>query len=145
MAYCESKYAKVAVEAADVASKGINPVTAWVSVAAKVFLGSPSGERKNCPKSAFLGLAESGEIVGIGPGKYTKSTDNKRYAEMALQLLRANESWSKCPSALWLRVMKRSNKKHNSQMEVVIALWHSNKFVGQRRLTFHLMQTYATL
>jgi hypothetical protein len=131
MTNLESKYAKVAIEAACAASDGVHPIAAWKASAAKEFLGSPSSEHKSCPKSAFLGLAESGEIIGIKQGKYTKSTDNKRYAEAALKLLRANESWAKSPLELWLRVMEDSNKKHNNQMDVVIALWRAKKFIGQ--------------
>ena len=131
MTHSESKYAIVAVEAACAASEGAHPIAAWKASAAKIFVDSPSGERKSCPKSAFLGLAESGQIAGVKQGKYTKSTDNKRYAETALTLLRANESWGKSPLELWLRVMDGSNKKHNSQMDVVIALWRAKKFVGQ--------------
>ncbi len=129
----ESKYAKVAIEAARAASDGVHPITAWKASAAKVFLSSPSGEHKSCPKSVFLGLAESGEITGIKQGKYTKSTANKKYAETALKLLRADESLAKSPRELWLRVMENSNKKHNNQMDVVIALWHAKNFVGQAR------------
>jgi hypothetical protein len=131
MTYCKSKYGAVAVKAACAASEGVDPIAAWKASAAKIFLGSPSGEHKSCPKSAFLGLAESGEIVGVEPGKYTKSRDNRKYAETALKLLRENESWAKSPQELWLHVMEGSNKKHNSQMDVVIALWSAKKFVGQ--------------
>ena len=61
----ESKYAKVALQAASLASTGTSPVSAWKTAAAEVFSSSPSGERKSCPKSAFLGLAEAGEIAAF--------------------------------------------------------------------------------
>ena len=131
MTHHKSKYGAVAVEAACAASEGVDPIAAWKASAAKIFLGSPSGEHKGCPRSAFLGLAESGEISGVKPGNYTRSIDNKRYAETALKLLRENESWTKSPLELWLHVMEGQNKKHNSQMDVVIALWHAKKIVGQ--------------
>lgn len=127
MTHCKSKYGAIAVEAACAASEGVDPIAAWKASAAKIFLDSPSGELKVCPKSAFLGLAESGEIAGVEPGKYTKSIDNRKYAETALTLLRENESWAKSPLKLWLRVMDGSNKKHNCQMDVVIALWSAKK------------------
>ena len=47
-------------------------------------------------------------------------------------ILRENESRSNDPLALWKRVMGGVDKSHNSQMDVVIALWESRKFVGQR-------------
>ena len=105
---------------------------AWEASAAKIFAHSPTSEHKPCPKSTFLGLAELGEIAGVKPGEYTTSIDNKRYAKDALALLRENESRSNDPLALWKRVMGGVDKKHNSQMEVVIALWEARKFVGQR-------------
>ena len=127
-----SKYGIIAVEAACAVSNGVSPLTAWQVSAAKIFAHSPTSEHKGCPKSAFLGLAELGEIAGVKPGKYTKSIDNKRYAKDALAILRENESWSNDPLALWKRVMGGVDKSHNSQMDVVIALWESRKFVGQR-------------
>ena len=129
-----SKYGIIAVEAACAASHGVDPLTAWQVSAAKIFSDSPASEHKGCPKSAFLGLAELGEIAGVKPGKYTKSIDNKRYAKDALALLRENDSFSKDPLILWKRVMCGVDKSHNSQMEVVIALWEARKFVGQRKL-----------
>jgi hypothetical protein len=132
----KSKYGIVAVEAACAcaASDDVDPLRAWKVAAAKIFSGSPSGEQKSCPKSAFLGLAESGEIAGVKQGQYTKSKDNKRYAETALKLLRSNESLAKNPLELWLSVMEMegSNKKHNNQMDVVIALWCAKKIVDQK-------------
>ena len=127
-----SKYGIIAVEAACAASHGVDPLTAWKVSAAKIFADSPSSEHKGCPKSAFLGLAELGEIAGVKPGKYTKSIDNKRYAKDALALLREDDSLSIDPSALWTRIMGDVDKSHNSQMDVVIALWEARKFVGHR-------------
>ena len=127
-----SKYGIIAVEAACAASHGVETLTAWRASAAKIFADSPASEHKGCPKSAFLGLVELGEIAGVKPGKYTKSIDNKRYAKEALALLREDDSLSKDPIALWKRVMGGVDKSHNSQMDVVIALWEARKFVGQR-------------
>ena len=109
-----SKYGIIAVEAACAASKGVHPEIAWQASAAKIFSDSPSSEHKGCPKSAFLGLAELGEIAGVEPGKYTKSIDNKRYAKDALALLRENDSCSNDPLTLWTRVMDGVDKSHNS-------------------------------
>ena len=128
----KSKYGIIAVEAASAASHGVDPLTAWQVSAAKIFAHSPTSEHKGCPKSAFLGLAELGEIAGVKPGKYTKSIDNKKYAKDALVLFREDDSCSKAPLILWKRVMGGVDKSHNSQMDVVIALWEARKFVGQR-------------
>ena len=126
-----SKYGIIAVEAACAASKGVHPEIAWQASAAKIFSDSPSSEHKGCPKSAFLGLAELGEIAGVKPGKYTKSIDNKRYAKEALALLREDDSLSDAPSELWKRAIGGVYKSHNSHINVVIALWESRKFVDQ--------------
>ena len=72
-----SKYGIIAVEAACAASNGVHPEMAWKASAAKIFPNSPASEHKGCPKSAFLGLAELGEIAGVK----SKSIDNKRYAD----------------------------------------------------------------
>ncbi len=58
------------------------------------------------------------------PASTTKSKDNKRYAVDAVALLRAGS----CPAtvtALWSQVAE-PGKTHNSQMDVVLALWKNN-------------------
>jgi hypothetical protein len=128
-----NKYASLAVCAADAAAAGLNPAEAWENAAAAVFPNSTASRRKGCPKSAFLGLAESGQIAGIAAGKYTRSRENKSYALAALELLRASGSRSENPKDLWKKIMsfKNMNKVHNSQMDVVLALWRAKRFLGQ--------------
>lgn len=128
----ESKYAAVALRAADAAAKGENPVSAWESAAEWIFPESPTSQQKSCPKSTFLGLAEAGELIGVPTGIYTRSEHNKRYALTALNLIRANKSNSLVPTDLWLKVMhiEGTGKQHNAQMDVVIGLWHAKKIVG---------------
>ena len=124
-----SKYGIVALEATSAASKGLHPLDAWNASAVRVFKNNPSCIIKSCPKSTFLGLAQLGVISGIKPGEYTKSIENKKYAESALKLLRENSSWSNNPLKLWERIMNGVEKKHNSQMDVVIALWQAKLFI----------------
>jgi hypothetical protein len=128
-----TKYSMIAMKAVETASKGMHPITAWETAAAEVFPNSPSGRAKACPKSSFLGLAENGFLTGIPSGRYTKSESNKRYAIVALQLLRGDNSLSINPKTLWSKVMliEGAEKVHNHQMEVVAALWRAKKFVGQ--------------
>ena len=126
-----SKYGIVAVQAASDASKGMHPLDAWKSSAARVFKNNTSCISKSCPKSTFLGLAELGVISGISPGEYTKSVENKKYAESALKLLRENSLWTNNPLRLWEHIMDGTEKKHNSQMDVVIALWQAKLFIEQ--------------
>lgn len=127
IAYLPAKFGLAAVKATELAVRGVEPADAWRSVALGIFPGSPDNQEKSCPKSAFLGLAEAGHIAGISPGKYTTSLDNKRYALDALRLLQANSTYAENPDELWRRVLKGERKKHNDQMNVVIALWKSRK------------------
>lgn len=119
-----------AVRAATIAASGIPPAAAWDAAAQEIF-GDSSTAVKNCPKSAFLGLAEAGHITGIVPGTYTKSKKNKQYAERALRLLHADQTLVRDPMLLWRRVMNGEEKKYNQQMHVVTALWNARKFVDQ--------------
>jgi hypothetical protein len=108
-------------------------VTAWKDAAAEVFAEeNPSSEKKGCPKCVFLGLAGVGLIKGISPGQYTRSVENRNYAENAVRLLREDASWSDRLDELWSQVAETAGKKTpNGQMEVILALWNSRKIVGQ--------------
>lgn len=121
-----TKYARVALEASRLAATGKHPVKAWSDMAAEVFVGRPAAEGKACPKSTFLGLAEAGLIKGVPPGAYTRSVDNRRYAEAAVRRLFDNAAWATDPQRLWSAVAEQGGKKrHNGQMHVVIALWRA--------------------
>jgi hypothetical protein len=55
---------------------------------------------------------------------------NKDYAVRAVALLaEGTKSWS--TSALWRAVTNDPEKKHNSQMDIVMALWKNNLIVGK--------------
>jgi hypothetical protein len=67
-------------------------------------------------------------VKGIPPGQYTTSKDNKAYAVRAAALLaEGTQSWS--TSALWQAVTNDPEKTHNSQMDVVLALWKNGLIV----------------
>ena len=100
------------------------PGQAWVSATSNIFGAGSPGQKKNCPKGAFLGLCEDGYITGIPPGNYTSSTKNKAYAIDAVRILRVRPELESEPRKLWTQVDKDDpNKSHNSQMNVVVALW----------------------
>jgi Family of unknown function (DUF6979) len=83
---------------------------------------------KGGPRGAFLGLCEEGLVKGIPRGHYTNSKDNKAYAVRAAALLAAEtQSWS--TTALWLAVTNDPEKKHHSQMDIVMALWKNGLIV----------------
>jgi len=65
-------------------------------------------------------------VKGIAKGKYTRSRDNKAYAEKAIEILRSSPKATYTPNELWAKVKKEffiEKKAHNSQMDVVLALW----------------------
>lgn len=94
-----------------------------------MFGAGTASQAKGCPRDAFLGLCEEGLIKGIPPGKYCHSVKNKKYAMSALGLIRKNATLLKQPARLWELVMQGESKVHNSQMDVVIALWESELIV----------------
>jgi hypothetical protein len=99
-----------------------DPLAQWKQAVATIFPMSVESQKKGCPRSAFLGLCEAGYVRGIASGKYTTSQDNKAYAIRAIEIL---QSGYKPQSAkeLWLQVMNGRKKAHNSQADVVLALW----------------------
>jgi hypothetical protein len=93
---------------------------------------SPAARKKGCPRGAFLGLCEAGLVKGIPAGRYTASKDNKAYAVRAAALLsEGTRSWSR--STLWQAVSNDPEKTHNSQMDIVLALWKNDLIVRKRR------------
>ncbi len=101
----------------------MDPCNAWDEAAEFVFPTQISSRTKNCPRSTFLGLCEEGKVKGVKSGRYTKSQANKRYATNALELLQSSPKLT--TKALWDMVINNAEPKvHNSQMNVVVALFH---------------------
>lgn len=122
-----NNYGEAALKAAAMKT---NPLLAWERATEEVF-DSKSSKEKSCPKGAFLGLCEEGLVKGIPGGKYTKSSLNKGYAIESIKILSGKPNISK--SELWDQVKRNLGilkKDHNSQMEVVLALWE-NEFINQ--------------
>jgi hypothetical protein len=89
---------------------------------------SLAARKKGCPRGAFLGLCEAGLVKGIPAGRYTASKDNKDYAVRAAALLsEGTRSWSR--STLWQAVSNNPEKTHNSQIDIVLALWKNDLIV----------------
>ncbi|ELE6573054.1 DUF6979 family protein [Vibrio parahaemolyticus] len=118
-----SKYGHVAVAASRMAHAGICPIEAWNTAAKKEFKSCTASVKKGCPKNAFLGLAESGYIVGVPEGRYTKSVLNKEYALEAIRLLNKDPDLQHDIKSLWVQSCGSESKAHNSQMDVVVSLW----------------------
>ena len=115
-----NQYGEVAIT---VAKENGNPEDNWKAEVKNAFPNSESSQKKSCPKSAFLGLCEEGFIKGISKGKYTRSIDNKAYAVKAIDILKQNTQTTFSPKELWEK-LELGDKRHNSQMDVVLALWY---------------------
>ena len=124
-----NRYGEAALMAArQGAPADINPVARWESAMEKLYPTSAAARKKACPRGAFLGLCEEGLVKGIPAGRYTSSRDNKDYAVRAAALLiEGKQSWS--TGALWQAVTDDPKKVHNSQMDVVLALWNNDLIV----------------
>jgi len=123
-----NRYGQAAILAAQQASNGANPEALWEDALEKLYPTSPVARKKNGPRGAFLGLCEEGLVKGIPAGQYAASKANKDYAVRAVALLaEGGRSWS--TSALWEAVSGAPGKKHNSSMDVAMALWKNDLIV----------------
>ena len=128
MIVMNTPFAKVAILATHEAQKTGDPIIAWQNASVTVFGKGTSQQLKGCPKNTFLGLCEAGKIKGIPEGNYTRSLKNKSYAIKAAEIL--SEQGLMNPRDLWKKVLiqlnKNLSKKHNAQMDVVLALYKNN-------------------
>lgn len=126
-----NKYGEAPIQATKLyTSKLVNsPQGAWERATNNIFGEGTSSQRKGCPKDAFLGLCEEGLVKGIPRGKYTNSIKNKDYAVRAVAILKNNPSLASNTIALWKCVLRGIDKQHNSQMDVVTALWNNGLII----------------
>jgi hypothetical protein len=124
-----NKYGEAALIAArmDTYGKSITPGVRWEQATAKLYPTSPSAQRKGGPRFAFLSLCEAGLVKGIPAGQYAPSNKGKSYALRAVSLL--NAGTHKTVSSLWAEVTAGEEIMHNSQMDVVLALWKNDLIV----------------
>jgi hypothetical protein len=123
-----NNYGSIAIA---VSKEGRSPKEEWAK-ASKLFFDSKDSQDKNCPRSAFLGLCEQGLVKGIKRGIYLTNSEsnlNKQYALIAVKILTNNATFSR--KELWEEVKEHLNisKNHNSQMDVVIALFENKMIV----------------
>jgi hypothetical protein len=125
-----NRYGEAALMAArQEPSADSNPVARWDNAMERLYPTSPTSRKKGCPRGAFLGLCEEGLVKGIPAGKYTASKDNKAYAVQAAALLTVGgRKWS--IGELWRAISNDSEKAHNSQMDVVLALWKNGLIIS---------------
>ena len=126
-----NNYGKVATRAVHIFTTGLveSPRQAWSRAAGEVFGEGTSSQKKGCPQTAYLGLCEEGLVKGIPSGQYTRSQKNKKYALEAVDILKRNPGLAADTNALWDVVMGGEKKTHNSQMDVVVALWKNDLLV----------------
>lgn len=96
----------------------------------KMYPTSPAAREKGGPRGAFLGLCEEGLIKGIPAGRYSASKESKAYAVSAVALLaEGSQRWS--VTTLWQAVTDDAEKKHSSQIDIVLALWNNGLIVTE--------------
>ncbi|TXD53640.1 MULTISPECIES: DUF6979 family protein [unclassified Polaribacter] len=108
--------------------KELYSITEVYARAATAIFETKSSQEKSCPKNTFLGLCELGLVKGIPKGNYTKSVKNKEYALQAVEILKWAETKTFTPKELWA-ALNPGDKRSNSQMEVVLALWNEGLIV----------------
>jgi hypothetical protein len=126
-------FGSAAVRAVKIYADKVNLSTAW-DKACKELKFSDSLRKKGCPKNTFLGLCEEGLVDNVPKGNYTKSVKNKSYGIAAVKVLTKNPSLANNADNLWdaiLEEVPNRCKKHNGQMDVVIALWLNNMIKHQ--------------
>jgi len=131
--HVRNKYGQTTLKAIALIRTGIcqAPPKAWQRAAQEIFPNSFDSQNKGCTKGAFLGLCQEGLVKGVPQGCYTRSNDNRAYAIQAVNVLRrATNAVGIGASELWTQVMNGRIKKPNSQMDVVLALWHAGEIVG---------------
>jgi hypothetical protein len=122
-----NKYGLTAIKALEIYKVEESLRESWFSAAVELF-ESESSQKKGCPRSTFLGLCAEGLVKGIPKGNYTKSVKNKDYALRAVVILKQNRHTTYSPKELWEK-LELGDKRSNSQMDVVLALWYKDLIV----------------
>lgn len=119
-----SQYGRTAIRATSHLQSGAEscPQAAWAQAAEKVILSLES-RNKVCPRSTFLGLCSAGLVRKVPAGDYIGMSENPRYAIKVVQILTKYPELARSPGKLWNKVVGPDGPVHNSQMNVVIALW----------------------
>jgi hypothetical protein len=131
MSYVYGQYGQAAVNAARqlLADPKASPRASWDAAIAELTTSAVS-QGKHGPRAAFLGLCRHGYVKGAPPETASAPDKNGAYAITACRILRANPSFADLPvTMVWeivLRAVKQNtDKAHNAQMHVVLALWHN--------------------
>lgn len=122
-----NKYAKIAIEVAEELQsmkkeeqKKIDLGDLWKEKCKENEFKEAS-IKKVCPRLAFIGLCENNLIKGIEIKNSNKESLNKNYVIEAVKVLK-NDERNYTSKELWEEIGNK-DKKHNSQMNIVLALW----------------------
>ena len=122
-----NKYAKVAIEVAEELQsmkkeeqKKIDLGDLWKKKCKENEFKEAS-IKKVCPRLAFIGLCENNLIKDIEVKNSDKESLNKNYAVEAVKVLKNNKK-NYTSKELWEEIGNK-DKKHNRQMDIVLALW----------------------
>ncbi|MEK3707104.1 hypothetical protein MKY87_23955 [Paenibacillus sp. FSL R7-0198] len=134
----QNKYVQAAINAVDYVQnkKFVNPVEAWNFATGDLFGEGSWGQRKGCPRTAFLGLCEDGYVRGIPQGRYNHKENslNKRYAIDTVKLFHEDSSMVHVDSKkLWTVVTEGKVIKSNYQVDIVKGLWGKGMILAERR------------
>ena len=118
-------YGRAAIRAVHMLEQGSpsNPESAWDRAIALETTSSES-RRKGCPRGAFLGLCSAGVIKSVKGHSSLNLGSNGDYARRMVKALRSNEELASDRKRLWRVGARRSKKKENGQVDVVLALWN---------------------
>ncbi|MDU5948365.1 MAG: hypothetical protein E7L01_26460 [Paenibacillus macerans] len=129
-----SKYGQAAVKAAELLNRGVtnSPAKAWDIATSELFGAGTWGQKKGCPKNAFLGLCEEGYIKGVSKALYNtkRNSKNKNYAIKATELIKAQPDLLEDLKELWNKATNGRGMSHNHQMDVVKALY-MKKYINE--------------
>lgn len=123
-----NKYGLTALKSVQKYKSSYSIMEIWSRSAKEVFPNSKSSQEKGCPKGTFLGLCEAGLVKGIPKGEYTRSVKNKEYALQAIEILKWADNKTYTSKELWIE-LNLGDKRSNSQMDVVLALWNEGLIV----------------
>lgn len=120
-----NKYGRAAVRAVELCrtEARMTPPEAWDVATSEMFGAGTPAQCKGCPKSAFLGLCQAGLVVDVPRGDYCRGEKNMGYAVAAAKILGREPALASNLADLWRRSIAGAVKRHNSQMNVVVALW----------------------
>lgn len=116
-----NKFGECAIQAYEkMIMEKCSALKAWITTAEELFGAGSSSSKKSCPKHAFLGVVDP----------YHKKNKNADYALEALAILSntSKETFETVkPLEFWRDQMKKTIQ-HNSQIDVVFALWSNDLF-----------------